>query len=70
MQNLDTMGCVYTLFGTVFSTVELNQTIVFKAHDDGNNVLGTLVGITALGSFIGGAACISSVRIFGRTSSP
>lgn len=54
VQNLDTMGCVYTLFGTVFSTVELNQTIVFKAHDDGNNVFGTLVGITALGSFVGG----------------
>ncbi len=54
VQNLDTMGCVYTLFGTVFSTVELNQTIVFKAHEDGNNVSGTLVGITALGSFVGG----------------
>jgi hypothetical protein len=54
IQNLDGWHCTYTLFGTVFSTVELNQTIVFKAHEDGNNVLGTLVGITALGSFVGG----------------
>lgn len=44
----------YTLFGTVFSTVEINRNIVFKAHEDGHNALGTCVCITTLGSFVGG----------------
>jgi hypothetical protein len=44
----------YTIRGTPFSSVELNRNIVFKAHEDGSNVEGTLVCIAALGSFVGG----------------
>lgn len=53
--NLDPWLSWYTLWGTVFSTVELNRNIIFKAHEDGHNVEGTLVGLCATGSsFVGG----------------
>lgn len=54
VQNLDPWGLTYTIRGTVFSTVEFNHNIIFKAHEDGHNVDGTLVCITTLDSYAGG----------------
>ena len=54
VKNLDPWNMTRTVRGTVFSSVELNRNIVFKAHEDGHNVDGTLVCITTLGNFVGG----------------
>ncbi len=54
VEALDPWNLTYTIRGTVFSTVEFNRNIVFKAHEDGHNVNGTCVGITTLGSYAGG----------------
>jgi hypothetical protein len=59
LKGMDMMGWIpematYTLWGTVFSTLESNNHIVFKAHEDAYNADGTLVCITALGSWVGG----------------
>jgi hypothetical protein len=54
VKSLDPWNMTYTVRGTVFSSVELNRNIVFKAHEDGNNVEGTMVCITTLGDFVGG----------------
>ena len=54
VKGLDPWDWTYTLKGTIFSTVELNRNIIFKAHEDGNNVNGTCVCITTLGTFVGG----------------
>jgi Oxygenase domain of the 2OGFeDO superfamily len=51
---LDPWDMTYTIRGTVFSTVEFNHNIVFKAHEDGSNVDGTCVCITTLDSYAGG----------------
>jgi len=45
---------LYTIRGTVFSTVEFNRNIIFKAHEDGHNVDGTCVCITTLDRYVGG----------------
>jgi hypothetical protein len=45
---------IYSLWGTVFSTLELNRHIVFRAHEDSYNAEGTLVCITAVGTWVGG----------------
>jgi hypothetical protein len=47
-------GQIYTLWGTVFSTLELNNQILFKAHEDRDNVKGDLICIAALGNWVGG----------------
>lgn len=44
----------YTLWGTVFSTLELNKHILFKAHEDADNIKGDLICIAALGDWVGG----------------
>jgi hypothetical protein len=44
----------YTLWGTVFSSLEMNRHGIFKAHEDSDNVAGTLVCIAALGNYAGG----------------
>jgi len=55
LQNLDGWaGFTYSLWGTLFSTLELNRNILFMAHEDKRNVKGALIGITALGEFVGG----------------
>lgn len=47
-------GHIYTLWGTVFSTLELNKHILFKAHEDADNIKGDLICIAALGNWVGG----------------
>jgi hypothetical protein len=59
VKGLDMLGWVpemaaYMLWGTVFSTLELNKHIVFRAHEDEYNAPGTLVCIAALGTWVGG----------------
>jgi hypothetical protein len=59
LKGMDMLGWVpemaaYMLWGTVFSTLELNKHIVFRAHEDAYNVNGTLVCIAALGTWVGG----------------
>ena len=54
-RTLDAWGnLTYTIRGTVFSTLELNRNIVFKAHEDASNVEGACVCIAALGDYVGG----------------
>lgn len=50
----DPLPPTYTLWGTVFSSLELNRHAIFKAHEDSDNVAGTLVCIAALGNYAGG----------------
>src|SRR5208283_797844 len=54
IEGLDPWDWTYTIRSSVFSTVELNRNIIFKAHPDLHNVDGTCVCITTLGSFAGG----------------
>jgi hypothetical protein len=44
----------YTIWVTDFSTVQVNKSIVFTDHQDGNNIAGTLGCITTFGEFAGG----------------
>jgi hypothetical protein len=54
LRAMDPWRWTYTLRGTIFSTVELNRNIIFRAHEDENNIWGTCVCIATLGSFVGG----------------
>lgn len=54
VNGIDPWDMTYTIRGTVFSTLEINRNNVFKAHEDGGNVPGTCVCISALGEFAGG----------------
>jgi hypothetical protein len=55
VEALDPWNLTHTIRATVFSTIEFNRNIVFKAHEDGHNVDGTCVCITTLGgSYAGG----------------
>jgi hypothetical protein len=47
-------GHIYTPWETVFSTLELNNHVVFKAHEDVYNLGGALVCIASLGNWVGG----------------
>lgn len=55
---LDPWNMMYTIRGTVFSTVEFNRNIIFKAHEDGHNVDGTCVCITTLGAEYAGGRLV------------
>lgn len=44
----------YTIGVSDFSTIQVNKSIVFTAHQDGNNVANTLGCITTFGEFAGG----------------
>jgi len=47
----------YTIPGTMFSTVTVNRTALFRSHEDGNNLPGGLACLTAFGDFAGGDLC-------------
>jgi hypothetical protein len=47
----------YTIPGTMFSTVTVNRTALFRAHEDGNNLPGGLACLAAFGDFAGGDLC-------------
>ncbi len=47
----------YTIPGTMFSTVTINQTALFRSHADGNNLAGALGCLAAFGTFSGGDLC-------------
>ena len=47
----------YTVPGTMFSTITVNQTALFRAHEDGNNLAGSLSCLAAFGNFSGGELC-------------
>lgn len=54
----------YHLPGTeAFSTLTLNRNMVFRAHQDGNNVPGTLSCLTALGDYSGGTLCFPRLGV-------
>lgn len=54
----------YHFFGTrAFSTVTLNNNIMFGAHDDSRNVPGTLSCLTALGEYSGGTLCFPRLGV-------
>jgi len=44
----------YLVWGTSFSSITVNKSIVFTAHEDGRNMPDTLGALTALGDFVGG----------------
>jgi hypothetical protein len=47
----------YTVPGTMFSTITVNQTALFRAHEDGNNLAGSLSCLAAFGNFSGAELC-------------
>ncbi len=47
----------YTIPGTMFSTLTVNRTALFRAHEDGNNLPGGLACLVAFGDFVGGDLC-------------
>jgi len=47
----------YSVPGTMFSTITVNQTALFRAHEDGNNLAGALSCLAAFGNFGGGELC-------------
>jgi hypothetical protein len=47
----------YTIPGTMFSTVTVNRTALFRAHEDGSNLPGGLACLAAFGDFAGGDLC-------------
>jgi hypothetical protein len=47
----------YTVPGTMFSTITVNQTALFRAHEDGRNLDGALSCLAAFGNFSGGELC-------------
>ena len=47
----------YTIPGTMFSTVTVNRTALFRAHEDGSNLPGGLACLAAFGDFVGGDLC-------------
>ena len=47
----------YTVPGTMFSTITVNQAALFKSHEDGNNLEGTLACLAAFGSWSGADLC-------------
>jgi hypothetical protein len=54
----------YHFLGTrAFSTITLNNNILFGAHDDGRNVPDTLSCLTALGDYAGGTLCFPRLGV-------
>lgn len=47
----------HTVPGTMFSTITVNRTALFRAHEDGNNLAGALSCLAAFGKFSGGDLC-------------
>jgi hypothetical protein len=47
----------YTVPGTMFSTITINQTALFRSHADRNNLEGALGCLAAFGKFSGGELC-------------
>ena len=47
----------YTIPGTMFSTLTVNRTALFRSHEDGSNLPGGLACIAAFGDFAGGDLC-------------
>jgi hypothetical protein len=47
----------YTIPGTMFSTVTVNRTALFRSHEDGSNLPGGLACLAAFGDFAGGDLC-------------
>lgn len=47
----------YTIPGTMFSTITVNQSALFRSHADGNNLPGSLACLAAFGDFAGGDLC-------------
>jgi hypothetical protein len=47
----------YTVPGTMFSTITVNQSALFRSHADGNNFPGSLACLAAFGDFAGGELC-------------
>lgn len=54
----------YHFLGTrAFSTITLNRSILFGAHDDGRNAPGTLGCLTALGEYVKGSGALCFPRL-------
>jgi len=47
----------YTVPGTMFSTVTVNKSALFRCHADGKNMPGALACLSAFGNFAGGDLC-------------
>lgn len=47
----------YTVPGTMFSTITVNRSALFRAHEDGKNLDGALSCLSAFGDFAGGELC-------------
>jgi hypothetical protein len=47
----------YAVPGTMFSTITVNKSALFRCHADGNNLPGALACLSAFGNFAGGDLC-------------
>jgi hypothetical protein len=47
----------YTVPGTMFSTITVNKSALFRCHADGKNLPGALACLAAFGDFAGGDLC-------------
>jgi hypothetical protein len=47
----------YTVPGTMFSTITVNKSALFRCHADGKNLPGALACLSAFGNFAGGDLC-------------
>jgi hypothetical protein len=53
----------YGLLFAHFSTITLNRNILFGAHEDGNNMPGTMGCLSALGDYAGGILCLPRLGV-------
>lgn len=63
LERWDATRYYHFLGTTAFSTITLNNNIVFGAHDDGRNVPDTLSCLTALGDYAGGTLCFPRLGV-------
>jgi hypothetical protein len=53
----------YTVPGSMFSSITINQTAVFRSHEDGNNLDGAFSCLAAFGKFTGGDLCLPRLGV-------
>lgn len=53
----------YTIPGSIFSSITINQTAVFRSHEDGNNLDGAFSCLAAFGKYSGGDLCFPRLGV-------
>lgn len=53
----------YTIPGTIFSSITVNQTALFRSHEDGNNLEGAFSCLAAFGVYSGADLCFPRLGV-------